>query len=254
MGSTRSQDSGACTAGLDNIAFITAASSNILTGPGKCFTGNYTKSDLSALATVVDVTFPSEALLNPYAIIPNPFYNDRGAGVVRRQKNLHGTDGGDTGQSISLFPWLQPERKVDVILAIDAQTYAPSNITNGSAIYTTFTSAQAKGLSKMPLIPTPQEYKAQNLSSRAQFFGCHSKDKTTIVYLPNDLSSQISNQQYFFTPDEIEYLFSGGKDLVTQKDYLEWPRCLACGIMHKGSQSLLKSCDKCVEKYGWKRR
>ncbi|KAF2167127.1 hypothetical protein M409DRAFT_22559 [Zasmidium cellare ATCC 36951] len=252
MGSTNGRGSKTCTAGFDNIGFITGASSNILTGPGKCFPRNFTKSDLSALATVIDVTFPSNVLLNPYAIIPNPFHLDPKAGVIRKQKSLYGTDGGDTGQSILLFPFLQPERRVDVILAIDAQTYAPGNVTNGSAIYNTFLSAQANGLAKMPLIPSPAEYKAQNLSSRAQFFGCYEEGKTTIVYLPNDLSSRISNQQYFFSPEEIEYLFVGGRDLITQEGDEEWPGCLACGIMHKESSALPGSCGRCLEKYCWK--
>jgi lysophospholipase len=103
----------------------------------------------------------------------------------------------------------------------------------------------------MPVIPTPEVFAAQNLSSRAQFFGCHDKKVSTLIYVPNTYESGISSSSYFFTPEQLEYTFQGGVSMATQANNTEWPACVACAVLHKTSNNLPAVCNGCLDKYCW---
>ncbi|USW58013.1 Putative lysophospholipase, catalytic domain, Acyl transferase/acyl hydrolase/lysophospholipase [Septoria linicola] len=243
MGTTSNSTSGQCLTGYDNTGFITAISSNILNNASACDAGNGTTADLNELSTTVNTAFPGIALVNPY-------------GIIRDQAQLFGTDGGDSGQAIPVFPWLQPEREVDVIFLIDAATQQPGNITNGTWLYNTYTSAQEKGLTKMPEVPTPADFIAQNLSARAQFYGCHDANVTTLIYLPNTEEGDAPTG-FFNTPAELNGTFDGGVSMVTQSQSgakpEEWAACVACAIVHKTAAELPEVCGGCLERYCWPR-
>lgn len=206
----------------------------------------------------MNTAFEGISLVNPYGIIPNPFYQDSEAGEIRDQEDIFGTDGGDGGQGIPVFPFLQPEREIDVIVLIDSATQRPSNITNGTWLYNTYTSAQAKGLGKMPTVPTPAEFVAANLSARAQFYGCHDQDTATLIYLPN---TELGDAPTGFvaSPEQNNATFEGGVSIVTQSqsdvEPQEWASCLACAIVHKSvdAGSLPEVCTGCLERYCWPR-
>lgn len=193
-------------------------------------------------------------LINPYGQIPNPFYQSEDAGVIRDQQIIFGTDGGLSGQAVPGFPFLQPERAVDVIFVVDAQTNSPGNVTNGTAIYNTYTSAQQKGLSRMPKVPTDEEFVSQNLSSGAQFYGCHDPEVATVIFLPNTelgIPNELS-----FAEALLNKTFDGGLAMVTQSQSSgesEWAACLACAIVHKNVTELPDVCTGCLEKYCWPR-
>lgn len=197
----------------------------------------------------IDLTFPADRLVNPYGIIPNPFYQDAEAGSIQSQQNLYMADGGFTGQVIPIFPFIQDERNVDVIILVDTESDTSNTITDGSAVYATYLSAQANGLAKMPIVPTQEQFRAQNLSSRPSFYGCYDEDKTTLVFLPNTDETIVAAFQY--TPDQVQFVFNGGYNMATANNDTEWAGCLACGIMHKSPWELPDSCDACLEKYCW---
>ncbi|GIZ41914.1 hypothetical protein CKM354_000519900 [Cercospora kikuchii] len=257
MGSVAGNSS-QCTTGFDNTGFITAISSNILIDD-TCSTGNESTDSLSSLAGTVNTAFSGVSLVNPYGIVPNPFYQSSEAGPIRDQQDLFGTDGGDSGQAIPVFPFLQPERNIDVIVLVDAATQQPGNITNGTWLYNTYTSAQEKNLTRMPQVPTPSEFVAANLSSRAQFYGCNDNNTATLIYLPNtELGEAPTGFQQ--TAEQVNATFEGGVAMVTQSqqnstEAQEWAACLACAIVHKSVEAadLPEVCTGCLERYCWPR-
>lgn len=279
MGTKNSDSIGECIVGFDNAGFLSAISSNILipvsprdptgirTLPALtrtslqtndvCTTGNFTSSEFNnTLATLISTIFPNISSSNPYGIIPNPFYQSSEAGIIRSQENIYGTDGGYSGQVIPIFPWLQPARAVDVIFVVDATTALPSNITNGTSVYETYLSAQKKGLPRMPLVPTPDQLVQQNLTSRAQFYGCHDPSVATLIYLPNTELADAPTE-FLATPEQINSTIAGGTAMVTQSQSAddsaaEWASCLACAIVHKNVTTALPDvCTGCLEKYCW---
>lgn len=212
---------------------------------------------MNALAGEVNSAFPGIAEVNPYGIIPNPFYQSSEVGTIRNQENLYGTDGGYSGQVIPIFPWIQPERDVDVIFVVDTESNGPTNTTDGSAIYSTYLSAQENGLTKMPVVPTVEQFAAQNLSARAQFYGCHDPSVATIIFLPDTELGFVSSSAFFFTPEQINRTFDGGEAMVTQSqsdDEQQWPACVACGILQKTDTQLPGICTICLQTYCWPRQ
>jgi lysophospholipase len=107
------------------------------------------------------------------------------------------------------------------------------------------------GLNKMPVVPDIETYTAQNLSSRAQFFGCNDTAAATIIFIPNTYETAYSGSTYFFTLAGIETVFDGGLAMARQANDTNWPTCVACGILHKNTPSLPESCKACLDKYCW---
>lgn len=210
---------------------------------------------MSPLASLINTAFPNSTELNPYGIIPNPFYESSETGVIRNQEEIFGTDGGDSGQGIPIFPFIQPTRNVDVIFIVDTESSDATNITDGSSLYATYLSAQENDLTKMPAVPTVEEFAAQNLSSRAQFFGCHDPEVTTLIFLPDTELGFITSSTFLFAPEQLNRTFDGGLAMVTQSQQkhpdLDWPTCLACGILHKKSRDLPEACTACLDAYCW---
>jgi lysophospholipase len=194
------------------------------------------------------------SLVNPYGIIPNPFYQAAEAGEIRDQQDIYGTDGGFDGQGIPIWPWLQPERAIDVIFVVDAISTQSGNITNGTAIYRTYTAAQRAGLRRMPLVPTPEEVVERNLTSGAQFYGCYDEEAATVIYLPNTELGDVPRANSF-TDEEVDDGFDGGLAMVTQSQSgdSEWAACVACAIVHKNVTELPDVCTGCLERYCWPR-
>lgn len=123
------------------------------------------------------------------------------AGTIANQTYIYGTDGGDNGQGIPLLPFLQKERNIDVIFVIDGDSSANnSNVTSGQWVYNTYLAAERQGLEKMPVVPTVTQFLAQNLSERAQFYGCYDENVSTLIYFPNTNLTETTNTQNFFTP------------------------------------------------------
>lgn len=79
-----------------------------------------------------------------YGQYPNPFYGyvsktsvQNSANNVSAQAMLSLVDGGEALQNNPIFPFLQPARKIDVILVNDNSADTGANYPNGSEILTT---------------------------------------------------------------------------------------------------------------------
>lgn len=71
-------------------------------------------------------------------------------------------------------------RPVDVILVNEESADTSLNFTNGSALHETFEQVMRVGLTRMPFIPSANEFVANGLDRRAAFFGGDDKTKITI--------------------------------------------------------------------------
>jgi lysophospholipase len=104
-----------CINGFDNAGFFTGISSDTFVSGNNCAT-NGTVVPLAGLAQVVNTVFGGPNVeSSPYGIVPNPFYRSKRAGKVNERQDLYMQDGGYTGQGIPIFPFIQPEREIDVI-------------------------------------------------------------------------------------------------------------------------------------------
>lgn len=245
-------NAGQCTANYDNIGYIFGTSSDIF---------NYLCEPLEPL--VQNILLIREALqavvalthvptfLDFFGVYPNPFYNYSGSPFVQHEQLLSMADGGDTNQNIPIWPFIQPSRHVDVLIANDVSN-DEGGFPTGLDPRQTFEQAQANGLSRMPFIPEASIFVEQGLNKRATFFGCNQTDTVFIVYLPNVAYTFPSNTSTF----ELEYNFqrtkgmiNNGNHIATQNGTADWPFCLACAIKNQDGPALPSGCNQCFAKY-----
>ena len=97
-----------------------------------------------------------------FATFPNPF-----SGI--KSKNIVVADGSEGGQSIPLWPQIQPARKPSFILAWDDDGDAnPYSWNNGTNLYDTYLQAKAGGI-PFPVVP-PQRHSSTTTTRRSQCF------------------------------------------------------------------------------------
>lgn len=108
---------GSCTLNFDNAGFITGISSDTFASQQGGCSPNGTET-LTGLGGIVYQFLPAKGEQSPFGIVPNPFYGDASAGEIQKRDYLYMADGGDSGQGIPIFPFLQPERKVDVLFGL----------------------------------------------------------------------------------------------------------------------------------------
>lgn len=98
--------------------------------------------------------------------------------------NLHLVDAGLGGENIPFFPFIQPERKIDVIIAIDASADT-NNYPDGQEIYHTYQKSLLPGygsqFAPFPVIPTRDEFLALGLNSRPVFFGSSCSTNPSVI-------------------------------------------------------------------------
>ena len=108
-----------------------------------------------------------------YAVYPNPFrgYNNS----ELDEPNLVMVDGSESGQTIPLWPLLQPARGVDFIIAFDGSGETPYLWQNGTNMIDTYNAATAAGL-KFPKMPTAASFIDFRFNELPTFFGCDEED------------------------------------------------------------------------------
>ncbi|TKA45585.1 hypothetical protein B0A54_04124 [Friedmanniomyces endolithicus] len=177
---------GNCASGFDNLGFVTASTSNVFG-----FLCNSAYKSAGAVAQLADAL--QNAILEVagtttsglFNEIPNPFHAYSHASAVSSAKLLTLGDGDLSMQNDPVWPFLQPERSVSVLILADTCSENTTNSScTGLSLHNTFLEAEAQGLTKMPTIPPTSTFVALYLSSQARFFGCHQPDAVTIIWLP----------------------------------------------------------------------
>jgi lysophospholipase len=162
-------------------------------------------------------------------------------------------DGGESGQVNPIFPFLQPAREVSVIIVNDNDGDTAEIYPNGAGLYYTYLAASVAGLTRMPFVPSPEVFIAQNITERPVFFGCSDSSTATVVWIPNApltaAGGAIETAQMQINVTQTESTVANGVAVGSQNDSEEWLVCLGCAVMEGSGTELPGDCGACFERY-----
>ncbi|OLL23348.1 Lysophospholipase 2 [Neolecta irregularis DAH-3] len=188
------------------------------------------------------------------AQIPNPFAGIKGNPFCQ-ESVIPLVDGALDGQGIPLGPLLRPQRKVDVIIAVDSAD-DKNDLPNGTSLGFTARYASSVGL-PFPVIPDTDTFLSQNLTSRPTLFGCHSQEGPLIVYIANmpySFDSAVTSAKLAFSDNDRDAMIENGRKVMTKDDDEVWAKCLACAISKRTAEregKTLEGCEECWKEYCW---
>ncbi|MCJ1401194.1 hypothetical protein MMC11_004406 [Xylographa trunciseda] len=242
-----------CIVNYDNLGYVLGTSSNLFNEACEVVPSatNLSTSLTGDLAAIVE-TAHTLSTRDEYAVYPNPFHAYPRSSLYESQKDLFLVDGGEALQNNPIWPFIQPYRKVDVILVNDNSADTSNNFPNGSEILTTYVQSLSAGLTKMPVIPSVDTFISEGLNKRPTFFGCNDKTKTTIIYIPNVNYTFPSNEptsKLQYEPSETSGMIANGVEIINKNGDTMWPTCLACGITKKTGTTLPTACAACFTEY-----
>ena len=111
-------------------------------------------------------------------------------------------DGSESGQTITLWPIIQPARDVDFIIAWDASGETSFGWQNRTNIIDTYNSATVAGL-KFPKVPNAQTFIDFQYNQLPVFFGCYEED--VLSYFPFSQHTLIAGIVYVQRPLDSIY-------------------------------------------------
>lgn len=254
---------GQCMTNYDNLGYILGSSSNIIA----FLCAQYWIDTWKALHEKLQVAFwklvdrvDGPHLTDEYALFRNPFFQWASAGQVKDEKSLYLVDGGGGGQNVPLHPLLQPARNVDVIIVGDNSAPVENfdgadqedSYPTGLDMYNTYQQSLVNGLNRMPYIPEPSVFRAQNLTKRPVFFGCWDEKAVTIVWLPNmeyTHNTGMATDVYSVSKGDTDNYIENGVQIATRRGDKRWPECLGCVMMQKMGSQLPEGCRRCRQEY-----
>ncbi|KEF59727.1 uncharacterized protein A1O9_04573 [Exophiala aquamarina CBS 119918] len=248
-----------CMRKFDNLGFILAISSGAFFRfcsrvPGtNLLTGDWGQMENELIGLTNVLHTPS--LYDEYGIVPNPFYQLKLAPGLAPKKRLHLVDGAAGGENVPLWPLIQPERHLDVVIVNDNSADTRDGYPDGTSLYNTWVRAQESGLNTMPAIPIPATMDLIGLNRRPTFFGCYDDSVITIIYLPNRqhvFPSNISSFKLTYSQKDVTNMIANGNMVATNGRDKNWPYCLACGLLLRVNDGELPlGCGACLRKYCW---
>ncbi|KAJ7450821.1 lysophospholipase [Mycena latifolia] len=267
-----------CVTGFDEAMFLAGTSSNLWNELN--ITAEILAENTGNFSILVNETYPQPPTLRlDTSNFPNPFrgvapdtFADSGETILAL------CDGGEDGQITPLQPMLVEDRKIDVIIAIDAV-----NDVNGFAAGASLIATQDRmqifrgGLAAFPPVPDSLEgFAAANLTSRPTFFGCTPAAAAAphpgplLVYIangapPRDGAAPLTNTSTFqviYPADEMQGMLQQTFDVATQGAVVggaledrEWGACLACAVVDRARAraGVARSgvCATCFARYCW---
>lgn len=258
---------GTCVRGYDNAGFVMGMSSNIysmIDAPKK----------KSMVLKIIDKLTDDD---NFEGKVPNTFQNlaqEPHDGSPPFQDNQRDiilmADCGFIAESIPIYPLIQPERRIDVIMAVDASTDGkninPHSKTypNGTALFVSYRRTQLPQYQgyHMPKIPDAFDGSFINASyhRRPTFFGCNELGAPIIIYFPNYYAvdeTNVPTAKTTFTPEDVEKFYKNGFAIASQNagptKNNEWPACLACAIIDRqvtrNGAKRTPQCQACFKQY-----
>lgn len=260
---------GQCTTGYDNAGFLLGTSSNVFNSPlaDLGFEGilGILLQDLIKALEVVNL---ADYELGVYE---NPFYKLDGISSNQTiSKGMYVCDGGFDLETIPILPFLQPEREVDVVVAIDPSTDTADGWPNGAALRNTLHKSNWEfGPGVFPNIPDNDTFINDNLTARPIFFGCNTTSLKTykdsdrhspvIVYVPIiDLTypSNFSTGKLIYSEEELWGSVTNGYNVMTQLNgtaNVGWDKCLGCVSLLREFQrrdsDVPNDCEQCFSDY-----
>lgn len=263
-----------CVENLDQAGFVMATAASAwnfwyLSAMTNGTLGQFTKrgmesAALDALVEEVDEAFSEEwsytvsEISNPS--IPNPFGDS--------EENLTLADGSEAGQAIPFLPLIQPERKVDFIMAWDDSVeLEPYTWSDGRNLRETYLQAKKHGL-PFPEIPPASEMLARNYTLKPALFGCNTNLTTTrdetspiVAYFANAPYSWYSNYSWSITNMSSALangVMENSFNLLTQANGSlsdSWTECLGCAAIDRSLSRMglprPQACEQCFQEHCW---
>jgi lysophospholipase len=255
-----------CVRGFDNAGFIMGTSSSLF---NQAFLHiNDTEASPAVKNSITAILGRIGSENNDIAVYkPNPFYRYESPSQYTTSPSLTLVDGGEDLQNIPLDPLLQPQRHVDVILALDSSADTSTRWPNGTAMVATYERNVRSSNSSLPFPSVPDQNTFVNLAlnNRPTFFGCNSSNITgsapLIVYIPNAPYMYPSNVSTFdlqYNTSERNAIIENGYNVATMGNATldsNWPSCLACAILSRSFErtntTIPEICETCFETYCW---
>ncbi|KAF2670591.1 hypothetical protein BT63DRAFT_242241 [Microthyrium microscopicum] len=263
-----------CYAGLDNIGFVMGTSSSLFNEVATTLMENAPGATYQYLKNLMlDLAQKLSGKDNDIASwSPNPFKGwrpDTYRGSAGDHLSL--VDGGEDFQNIPIYPHIQPNRKVDVIFAVDSSADtvgASAGWPNGTSLIATYersTNAYIMNGTGFPKIPDMNTFVNLGLNTKPTFFGCNSANISgpapLIVYLPNhpySYWSNISTVTLKMPPEMRDGMINNGYNVATMGNGTlsdKWPACAACAIMQRSFERTKttppKMCLDCMAQHCW---
>lgn len=220
-----------CTSGFDNIGFITGTSSSlfnhifielykVLFKLDKESSANISKI-LTKLGLITKLDTSEYPQHPDYALYsPNPFYGYRDssnqANDIFKERHLYLADGGDSGENIPFYPFLQESRKVDIIIAFD-MTSDIANFPNG----TTLTASQKRFHQNSKTTPTFSFGRTPSLSSRFDRLNYNKTNPRSMRYINKAIYPYVPSPQTIIDEKLNQRPVFLGCDI--ERDYPEFP-------------------------------
>ncbi|KAI7945485.1 hypothetical protein MJO29_011873, partial [Puccinia striiformis f. sp. tritici] len=180
-----------CVVGFESMGYAT--SSNIFS------TSEKTRDDPIWVAIIHKLMNFMTHNVYDEAIIPNPFqglglgFGLDGGYPSKDDENLYLADSSLSGETLPLWPLIQPSRNLDVIITVDSSNRAKPSVKsrvypNGTSLYASYRKILPPDYAAyhFPTVPDPYggNFSRLGYNKRPVFFGC---DETSplIIYLPN---------------------------------------------------------------------
>lgn len=257
-----------CVRGFDNAGFVFGTSSTLF---NQFITYFNTSSLPSVLSTLIeDLAHKVGQDNEDIADYVNPFYNyTHNDALFSKSRQLSVVDGGEDLQNVPLYPLIQPERKVDVIFAVDSSADTTYSWPNGTSLmYTYQRSLNSTGIGNgtaFPSVPDQNTFINLGLNTRPTFFGCNSSNSTgpmpIVVYLPNYPYVTGSNTSTFdleYNSTQRDAMILNSYDMVTMANGTRdknWPACVSCAILSRSFErtntNVPDICNSCFNTYCW---
>jgi lysophospholipase len=256
-----------CVRGFDNAGFIMGTSSSLF---NQAFLQiNDTDAPPAVRNSISAILGRIGSENNDIAVYkPNPFYRYASQSKYTTSPSLTLVDGGEDLQNIPLDPLLQPQRHVDVILALDSSADTTTRWPNGTSMVATYErnvrSSDTNGGLPFPSVPDQNTFVNLGLNNHPTFFGCNSSNVTgapLVVYIPNApyiYPSNVSTFDLQYNTTERNAIIENGYDVATLGNGTVdsiWPSCLACAILSRSFErtdtNVPEICASCFREYCW---
>ncbi|CAG8154812.1 unnamed protein product [Penicillium olsonii] len=257
-----------CIRGYDSAGFVMGTSSSLFNQ----FLLRINSTDLGETAKNIirDVlgNFDEEAV--DIANYTNPFYHASTGSYLTKSPYLAIVDGGEDLQNIPLHPLIQPERKVDVIFAVDSSADT-NNWPDGTSLVATYERSLEGRINNgtgFPSIPDRNTFLNLGLNNHPTFFGCNTSNLTgtqsnspLVVYIPNSpyvTHSNVSTFTMSYNSTERDAIILNGYNVATMGNGSrdsEWSTCVGCAVLSRSlgrtNTTVPTACTRCFERYCW---
>lgn len=271
-------NNGTCVLGYDNSGFTMGTSSTLFNQFILRINSTSISGVLKKLA--LDILDHLSSDYDDVAIYaPNPFLlTEQQHSTIEKAEYLTLVDGGEDSQNVPLYPLIQPERNLDVIIAFDNTADTDFSWPNSNSLIKTYERQFGEQSRKyfFPSVPDNNTFINKGFNARPVFFGCYASNFTQlreeigspanytpplIVWNSNGYYTFRSNTSTFqmsYESDEMRSIVENTYAVATYGNGTldaEYGACLGCAIIQRETErrgiNQTEQCKQCFDKYCW---